>query len=80
MAPGSQKEATPAESRLSWSGNRTCVVFAYRAFGRRPTHRIRFSRGPGPASPNCSSAFLGCLGAQCDCFVGAMELEEAEAA
>ena len=23
---------------------------------------------------------LSCLGAQCDCFVGAMELEEAEAA
>src|ERR1700680_1710738 len=57
MAPGSQKEATRAESRLSCNGNRTCVVFAYRAFRRRPASLDSLQPRARTASPNCSSDF-----------------------
>jgi hypothetical protein len=51
MAPGSQKEATRAESRLSCSGNRTCVVLRIVRSDGVPLRRIRFSRAPGPPHP-----------------------------
>src|SRR5215510_6656498 len=68
---GSQKEATRAESRLSCSGNRTCVVLRIVHSDGVPLRGFASAERPDRLA-QLFERLLGCLGAQCDCFVGAM--------